>query len=280
MEFYIASDLHYGVNKRGNTNTEALARHVCENPTDALIIAGDIGSDPETLAMCLSLFEGFEGRKLAVPGNHDVWTKGWQTSDSWTIHETLMPDLLEAHGFAPLHLDPVILDEVAFVGSMGWYDYTFRDEIGIDIEHYRSKTPPWSSVPIWSDARYANFQHSDEELTALLVKRLAHHLSQVPKARQVVGVVHHVVTKPLLVHPREMVPKLWRYANAFLGSERFGDLLRGDPRVVQVFCGHIHMERSCRWPGCACTCVGGNYKVKQLLRASPQKVLEKLNFDS
>ncbi len=282
FEFYVASDLHFGANARGNRSVEALARHVCEHPADALLLGGDLGGDPQTLAICLQLFDRFEGVKMAVPGNHDVWLNGWPTQSSWALHEDLLPRVFEAFGFHPLHLKPLLVDTpegpLGFVGSMGWYDYSFRDDIGADLSHYRAKTPPWGEHPIWNDARYARFpDFDDESLCALLNERLAAQLAAV-EAPRVVALVHHLVTKALLVHPRFIVPRLWRFANAFLGSERLGDTLRADARVKQVFCGHIHMERSARWDHAHVTALGGDYLQKQLIRASAELTLDKRMF--
>jgi 3',5'-cyclic AMP phosphodiesterase CpdA len=280
--FYITSDLHYGANKRGDLATARLAQHALEHPADALLIGGDIGEGVENIARCLALFQGFEGLKLAVPGNHDVWTKDEDHAPhdaSWTLHEEVLPQVFAQHGFHPLHLSPARLGGLVFVGSMGWYDYSFRDDIGIDLPHYQSKTPPWSLWPIWNDARYARFPFDDPALVELLHERLRAQLDHLDPAAQVVALVHHVVTKELLVHPRWMVPKEWRYANAFLGAERLGELLTGDPRVSQVFCGHIHRAKTVHRGACALTTVGGDYKQKQLLRATPAKLLEALLFD-
>ena len=281
-EFYITSDLHYGLRRRGDLATEQLARHVRDHPADATLLVGDLGHDPNSLAACLALFQGAAGVKLAVPGNHDVWLSGWeeQTDSSWALHERLLPEVFRAHDVHPLHLAPYTLPEgrVSFVGSMGWYDYSFRDDIGIDLDAYRTKTPPWSSFPIWNDARFARFDLDDVQLTHLLRDRLAEQLRAVPDDVPVVGAVHHLTSKRLLVHPRAVVPKRWRYANAFLGADCLGDALAADARVRQVFCGHIHMARDITVRGHRWSTVGSDYKTKQLIRATPTRILQVWDF--
>lgn len=278
LEFFVASDLHYGVSREGDGNVEALARHVCERGAGALLLGGDLAHDAASLDACLALFRDFAGPKLAVPGNHDVWTTYGVGADSWSLHEDWLPDAFERHGVVPLHQRPHTVQGVGFVGSMGWYDYSFRDDIGIEIEHYRAKTLPGTSRPIWNDARFANFPHDDEALTALLDERLGAQLAATAGCRAVVALVHHVVMKDLLIHPRWMIPTHWRFANAFLGSERLGDRLRAAPAVTQVFCGHIHHAKTIAVGRQGYTTVGGDYRGKQLLRATPAGIVERTMF--
>ncbi len=277
--FYIASDLHYGKSRKGDAATHRLAQYVLENPANALLLGGDLGKDQETLRECLSLFESFEGPKLAVPGNHDIWLDPtWPTEDSWELYQTFLPAVFQEHGFHPLHIQPFVVNDLAFVGSMGWYDYSFRDDIDIDYACYETKTPPWAPMPIWNDATYAQWPMDDVALTERLCQHLQQQLLQVQHAKTVVGLIHHVVTKALLVHPRSMVPLHWRYANAFLGSEQLGDVFRNHPQTSQVFCGHIHMERSTKMDHVHCTTVGGSYKEKQLILASASQIHHKQMF--
>lgn len=277
MDFWITSDLHYGVAEDGDRAVEALARHACAHPADALLVGGDIACNAGSLARCLALFADFPGAKLAVPGNHDVWLE-YEEGDSWALHEREVPDLFLRAGFHPLHLEPRTVGEVAFVGSMGWYDYSFRDDIGIELDWYEKKTLPGGHGPLWNDARYARFGCSDPELTEQLVTRLAAQVASVPPALEIVALIHHVATKELLVHPRSIVPMRWRFANAFLGSERFAELLGAAPAVRQIFCGHIHREKRVTRGVQHYTSIGGSYRHKQLVRATSRQIVEKRSF--
>ncbi len=280
FRFYITSDLHYGHRRKADEVTRQLARYVCENPVDAFLLGGDIGANPQAIRDCLLLFKDFPGKKLVVPGNHDVWLdKGWNTQDSLELHDSILTDVFDECDFHPLHMAPLTVNGLAFVGSMGWYDYSFRDDIGIPFECYETKTPPWSPMPIWSDARFARFPMNDVDLTHLLNERMQRQLSDVSSAEQVVAMVHHVVDKSLLIHPRTRVPTQWRYANAFLGSNCHGEALTQDPRVQQIFSGHIHMERYSPLGSVASYTLGSDYRKKQLLLATPTTILEKRMFE-
>lgn len=276
MRFWVTSDLHYGRTK-GDEATAQLAEHVRSHPADAFVLVGDLGNGREAIETCLQLFEDLPGPKLAVPGNHDVWTEGWPETDSWEIHERAFAQVLEAANFHPLHLRPIEIDGVGFVGSMGWYDYSFRDDLDVEMVSYETKVPPWSTRAIWMDAHYAHFADDDRTLTARLAARLREHLESLASA-DIVAAVHHLVDKSLLVHPRAVVPFKWRWANTFLGANVFGEVLTDDARVRSAFCGHIHMDRAQSVRGLPARCVGSDYRKKQLFLAEPGRVLEALTF--
>jgi 3',5'-cyclic AMP phosphodiesterase CpdA len=275
LKLLVTSDLHFGASSSGNRAVRRLAERVCGEGADALLIGGDIAESPRALAECLALFRRFSGVKLAVPGNHDIWTRQRHETDSWHLHEQELPAAFEQHGFHPLHLRPLTIDRVGFVGSMGWYDYSFRDDIGVKLSDYQAKTFPGDSVPLWNDARFARLPMGDVQLTGLLVTRLREHLEQLEGCDSVVGLLHHVISKRLLFHPRFVVPRVWRFFNAFLGSEQFGSVLASHPRVSLAFCGHIHRARSVRQNRACWTTIGSDYAAKELIVADSSSVLRR-----
>jgi putative phosphoesterase len=278
MHVLVTSDLHFGANRRGDEAVRALAAGIAEDDAAALVVVGDIATDEATLHACLELFAPFGGMKLALPGNHDVWLPGHRARDSWHLHEDVLPEIFAQHGFRPLHLGPVVLGDLAFVGSMGWYDYSFRDDIGIELERYRAKTLPRMTRPIWNDARFARFPMSDEELTAELATRLEAQLAEIAHVPRAMAFVHHVVTKELLVHPRALVPRVYRFANAFLGSERFREVLERHAPLGRTFSGHIHREKTITHGERSYTTIGSDYRRKQLWRVSCVGAMEKSVF--
>ncbi len=279
----VTADLHYGARREGDRAVEALAAHVRGTVAAALVIVGDIATSPDKIAACLDLFQGFDGLKAAVPGNHDIWVRrgsggGDGPSDSWELYERTLPEVFRGHGFHPLHLGPARVDGVTLVGTMGWYDYSFRDDIGIGLESYRSKTYPGDPLPMWNDALLARFDMSDEELTALLVDRMGEHLRALPVDERVMVFSHHLATRRLLIRPRLMVPRRWRFANAFLGSERLSEVIEASGKVAQVFCGHAHFTRSHHSRATRYAVIGSDYESKQLVRATPARVVSRQMF--
>ncbi len=266
MRVYLTSDLHFGLSERGDKATRVLAEEIERSATsdDVFILAGDLANDDATFFKCLSLFSHFPGRKLAIAGNHDVWVEEGGDDDSWARYQRL-PNLMREAGFRSLEEEPVIIGGIGVVGSMGWYDYSFRDDIGIANAAYRSKIYPGERGPLWSDAHRVRWGFTDEQMVGFQLRRLERHLTDLKNVGEILAVIHHLPTKKLLFHPRFLIPKHWRFANAFLGSECFGQLLLETPNVRHVISGHIHASRSARIGNIIFRTIGSDYVAKTLL---------------
>lgn len=120
---------------------------------DVLILAGDIFHfKQQFLIDCLKLFDTFGGDKLFVAGNHDLWTN---SSDSLVLYEKILPKIVNQSGFHYLDQKPFIKGKVGFVGSVGWYDYSFKDSsLPIPERYYLDKR--WPNVVTWNDGRYVH----------------------------------------------------------------------------------------------------------------------------
>lgn len=284
--FYITSDLHYGISPEGDAAVRRLACSLARaTPDDVLLLGGDIATTDEKISECLGLFGGFPGIKAAIAGNHDVWVdppmNGHRSPqrNSWNRYCEL-PERFRAAGFHALEAEPLITrDGIGIVGAMGWYDYSLRDEIGVPLECYEQKFCSEFGVT-WNDRLYVRWQFTDQEMTELQVHRLARHLDAVNGARESLVLIHHVPTKRLLVHPRAFVPRAWRFANAFLGSDRFAETITRYPRVRHVVNGHIHLATQAAIGLQKFTSIGGSYETKQLLVISGDSVARQTFFET
>lgn len=263
---FATSDLHFGMRPDGDAATRRLAAHLRgARSTDVLLLVGDLGVGDETIAECLALFLDFPGAKLAIPGNHDVWVPADAPIDS-RERRARLPRLFRDAGFHPLEEGPIVIGGIGFAGCMGWYDYSFRDEsLGYSLTCYETKCEPESTEPVWGDAEYVRWPWSDGEVAAREAARLGQHLQHLSDAREVIVVTHHLPTSRLLFHPRALVPKFWRFANAFLGSERLGVTIAKYPNVRLALCGHIHEPREAAVGHQHFATVGGDYGRKALL---------------
>lgn len=263
MKVYITSDLHLGVDPRGDKAVQRLARFAAEQgmPDDVLVLAGDLATDDERLIQCLRLFKEFPGKKTAIAGNHDVWVQP-NTITSLERYSRL-PRLFLQAGFHPLEEAPFIQKGVGFSGAMGWYDYSFRDPyLNIPWQRYVDK-------PGWADRAFVQWQQTDQEVVERQLRQLQGQLNWLSgKVEQAVVIMHHVPTAKLLAFPhmRWIIPERWRYLNAFLGSERFQELLSRYQQLVRtVVCGHIHLGHDVHVNGQHYLSVGSTYYDKQLL---------------
>lgn len=289
MKLLITADLHYDVT-RSCKPTEALAEKVCSSGDrdDVLVLVGDsAGADLTRLSDCLRLFADFGGlHKLLVPGNHCLWCGNGETSIE--RYEKLIPQVAAAEGFAVLDHQPVLLGGVGLVGSIGWYDYTFRYEsLGIPLDFYRAKLTPGAADYLggeyeelvarhrdvlterhmsmgtrWGDGRWARLTMTDEEFVELLAEKLATQLQQVSaEADRIIAFTHHLPFAELVPQNR---PDPFAFAAAYMGAERFGEILLDCPKVTHVYCGHSHWPGRCRRGHIEAINVGSTYKEKQL----------------
>jgi len=277
---YVASDLHYDTqypNLRGNASVRSLAASLCTigTPQDLLCLAGDLGTDKVSLGTCLDFFAGFPGKKCAVAGNHDVWVDPAK-QDSWQRFQDLS-DIFREHGFHALEDEPLVWNGWGIAGTMGWYDYSFADDINVPPGAYRDKMLPGAGTAMWSDALYVHWHLDDPQVTKLLANKLDLHLAALAREKQVLVVTHHLPTKKLLFHPRWAVSRQWRFLNAFLGSERFAEVISGHPNVSHVFSGHVHMSRETQLNGISYATVGGDYQTKELIAFDGSK-LKRVKF--
>jgi predicted phosphohydrolase len=248
---------------------------------DVLLVGGDIAIDDAGIAACLARFRDFPGKKAAVAGNHDIWIDRDDSHTSSSERHYKVQDIFRASGFVPLEEEPLIVDGVGFVGAMGWYDGSFIDKsLGISDQAYATKTPPWSHQAVWADAFMTKWHCSDKEVADWQLDKLRAGLNRVSGLREIVTLVHHVPTGLLLPFPRArwLVPRKWRFANAFLGSNRFSELIGRFPNVSTVMSGHIHRSGEVLLDGRRYLSIGGDYDSKQLLTIKNARVSRRSFF--
>jgi len=230
------SDLHYGYSEEGDASTREMAFEICARGGDALVITGDMAiRNPQRLHECLALFEGFDGPRAFVAGNHDLWCP---PSDPMTRYTTLLAEIGEDHGFHYLERTPLFVGDVAFVGSVGWYDYEFKNP-DLDVDPKCYTTGSWPGVTSWNDRHWMPWELSDEEFTSMCVDSLARQLQTArEKANTIVACLHHLPFRELVLYRPDKPDH--EFCNAFTGSPRFGEALLAEPRAELVLCGHVH----------------------------------------
>ena len=277
------ADLHYDI-WRSHGPTKRLARELTGIGADVLILAGDTaGIRTDRLGDCLDLFADFPGRKLLVPGNHCIWVD--QTASSWEKYHQILPRIVRNHGFDYLDLHPVLIDHVAFVGNMGWYDYSFRDrDLGIPMRFYENKLAPGAAARLeeyahlledcsdippqaaaisarWMDGEWVKWPFTDQHATRLLADRFSQHLAWADqKADTIVAVTHHLPFSQLLRKTHRLT---WRFANAFMGSYLFGQAMLAQPKCRLAICGHSHRHNELTIDHLHCVSVGSTYTHKR-----------------
>lgn len=284
MKIIATADLHYDWRDESRGLVQALAREVCASGADALALAGDtFAFDPSVLAECLALFEEFEGLKMYVAGNHDIWVEG---DSSMPVFSTVIGGVCADQGWRYLEDGPAILGQVGFVGTMGWYDYSFRPwEMNVPERFYRHKTgpgyakakehlrhlvaPPHADVTPehlrivtqWMDGRYVHLGMSDPEFTDLLAEKLRRHLGEIRgRVESIVAVLHHLPFREAL---RSKAGPSWQFGQAFMGAEVLGDVLAAEPKVRLAVYGHSHTDGVVKHSHVKGVNCGSTYRRKQ-----------------
>lgn len=283
MKLIVTADLHYD-NARSTESARRIAEEICGLRADALLILGDVaGQETGILSECLHLFDRFEGLKLFVAGNHDVWTRPGE--NSLEKLEQVLPELCREADFHPLDVEPAVVDGVGIVGTMGWYDYSFRlSDLEVPLRFYQAKIAPGAAerfpehqdlladaddVPDtameigtrWMDGQHVRLPMSDFEFSHYLLDRFRDHLDQAARrSEKIVVGMHHLAFW-------EIVPEIENvsraFAAGFMGSEMFGEAILAEPKVRYAFFGHSHRPLRMQCGHVRCIDVGSTYVDKR-----------------
>jgi predicted phosphodiesterase len=282
MRVLITADLHFN-HARSHPLAVELIDDINRAGGDVLILAGDTAvADGDALERCLSRVT-FAGPKLIIAGNHELWTT---RDDSYAIHADELPRRVRALGWHWLETEPFVAGDVAFVGSVGWYDYSFAPpSLGIPRRFYEAKVSPGAAAMLeeyaplvdasheeavphhardviarWNDGKFVKLHRSDEAFLRELADRLDAQLAALAHVRTVVAAIHHLPFRALLPPPRSAQ---WDFAKAYLGSDRLGDVLLKYENVRHAICGHSHFPATAQRHHITAVNIGSGYRAKR-----------------
>jgi predicted phosphodiesterase len=279
MRLLVTADLHYN-HPRSRGLADDLIEQMNRAGGDVLLLIGDTAAfDGHDLETCLAKFH-FSGPKLFVAGNHELWTHG---EDSYHNLRVELPARVRNAGWHWLQGEPFVSREVAIVGNVGWYDYSFAPpELGIPHRFYAAKVSPGAAevlpehrslleepddvpharqiIARWNDGKFVKLHRTDEEFLGELLAEMRSHLDSVRSVPQVIAAIHHLPFAELLPPRRNMQ---WDFARAYLGCARIGDLLLRYPNVTKLFCGHSHAPMQARLRHIHAVNIGSGYRSKR-----------------
>lgn len=272
MRIAITADLHYGHGRLGDEAVELMRKHLEAQPPDLLLLGGDIGTD-EHFGECLQLFAQLPCRKALVPGNHDVWVAEIDhRGDSLSVYDQYLPGLCKLHGYHYLDHGPMILpdDNLAIVGSMNWYDYSWS------LERMKREVDDWQ----WhlenkaftrgrhNDGRFVRWKTDDVGFTRQLVANLERHLIQsLGNVQHAIVLTHHPafhgLTFPRATPAQGLDELLWE---ALSGNRALEELLeKNADRIPFILSGHTHRAAEAKLGAARGINIGGDYHFKRLL---------------
>jgi Icc-related predicted phosphoesterase len=256
MRIAWSSDLHADVSDRNAALLAHLSAHVDALAPDVFVVAGDVAETVSGVQDALHAFANLSCARVYVPGNHDLFAEqdaGGAIIDSRRKMQQLLPQAVDAAGFAYLGLQPVTIQSTTFIGTCGWFDGTHADPQLASVMHRKHFTTGawrhqrafdkghvlWPSdsadggMPCSLDGRWA----ADDAISQAMLQSLREQVQQADAQARIVGVVH-VLPFPESVQRQAFGSS--SFHDAWLGSTRLGDCLREDARVRLVISGHLH----------------------------------------
>jgi putative phosphoesterase len=232
------SDLHVLPDEGDRELLESIRRRVEEIDPDVFVIAGDISDRIKVLSDSLSLLKVDSCTNLYVAGNHDIWFEEGESPTSLEKYSKYIGQICKKQGFHHLPDGPYTIEDFAFVGSIGWYDYSFRrPELEIPMKNYEQKEYRGA---VWYDLFKVDWNYRDLEATSLFNQKLEYDLSTLPdEVEHVVYVSHHLPFCELTLY-KDRLP--WDFHSAFMGAQSTGEILVNDGRVVLSISGHSHIR--------------------------------------
>jgi 3',5'-cyclic AMP phosphodiesterase CpdA len=155
MQVYAISDVH--ADFRDNLGQlEQLSRHSYR--ADALIVAGDVSHEPEVLRRTFHIFVERFRHVFFVPGNHELWIRGGDSSNSIQKFETVLR-LCASMG---VRTGPEVIgageDRVCVVPLFSWYT---RPGEGSD-SLYRERPIQQPAESVWADDYLVKWPRADD----------------------------------------------------------------------------------------------------------------------
>ena len=235
------------------------------------MLAGDLGVGP-AFDDCLRLFADLPCRKALVPGNHDIWVHDDDSDhDSLALYEQQLPASAARCGFHYLDQGPLFLpDEVALVGSINWYDYSWAlDELRrrFPAEEHRLQSKRFLRGR-HNDANFVRWPLDDVQFTARVVTAFERQLqSALATTDKAIVIAHHPpfhgLCFPQPEAPLPLDALLWE---AFSGNRAMEEVLaRHAERISFAFCGHTHRACAAMLGPIRGYNIGGDYGFKRLL---------------
>jgi predicted phosphohydrolase len=237
MRIVATADLHY--HQRWSEALRHLVAEVRREEPDCLIVAGDAGHPLSRFEQGLTLFSALKCRKVALAGNHDVWS-GEQSSQ--VLWDHLLEEAAHRAGFAWLDRENVRLGSLGICGTIGWYDYSARDpDLVLQARDYYINKGMFNN-----DGNYVDWEQTDPGFAASVLTAFARRLDalcQDERVTQVLVATHIPPFEENLV--RKPGDVAWNIRNAYTGNLTLGRRIVRCPKVTHVVSGHTH--RGGRW---------------------------------
>lgn len=232
MKIAVISDLHLDVNQAFPV-LERLGEMLSTERANLVLVAGDITECADVSIDAMDLFAEFCGCPVYyVPGNHDLWSEDLSKWTTEEIYQSFVDD--ERCLAGKTRIIRCKTGDFALVGDIGWYDYSFANE-----QFGQSELEQMShDGRTWQDKLKNEWTKDNCGRNEIQLQRLEDRLKEA-EGLPVIAVTHMIPIREFCV-PEER--EMWKYFNAFLGSEKLGELFETYNVAVSVS-GHVHYRK-------------------------------------
>lgn len=240
MRIGITSDIHTDISPANDHIVKYIASEVQKAELDVFVICGDISPGIMTLSRTLSAFHDVDigCKKLFVAGNHDIWLVSMNGNITSQDKYLLITEICKVNEFHHLGNSPIIVGDIGFCGTIGWYDYSYKNKkFPITNKSYERKTLAGS---VWNDVNYAKWNAPDPEVARNFEIELQNQIDSIrDRVSRIIAVTHHVPFQDCVTYRNELP---WDFFSAFMGSAGLGEICKREPLVTHVLFGHTHAE--------------------------------------
>lgn len=267
------SDIHVDISERNQQAVQSLVENLNEISPDVFVFAGDVSSEISDIERFLRKIANLKMSKLFVCGNHDVWVSKKQQSNGYNSYLRYYRDirrLCERYGVFYLAQEPLVISDVGFVGTIGWYDYSTRNtslDRLFSMRDYESKR---SHFGVWNDGEWAYWpkdigirsrdwknrgfaaQMRDSEVSRMLCDDLRGQLQKIEdRVKQAVTVTHMVPFRELVRYTDD---PSFDFFSAFIGCAEIGKTILSSKHVTHSIYGHTHFPTTMNLHSVKCIC--------------------------
>jgi len=220
MRVFALSDIHVDFDANARW-VSALSR--CDYQQDVLILAGDVSDSLERFTQCLDAFVRRFCKVFFVPGNHDLWVLRDPDLMSSLDKFEVVKAAVKGCGAT---MAASIINGVAFIPLLGWYDYSFG-------------VPGAELSEVWMDFRACRWPEgwSQPKITEHFISR--NNLRNIEKGRVTISFSHFL---PRIDVMPDLIPPAKRNIYPVLGSNKLERLVRQIQPDIHVY-GHSHLNR-------------------------------------
>lgn len=238
MKIGFISDLHTDISMANRQAVAYLIKEIAQLHLDVFIIGGDISPNLIELSRTLLAFNEADPvcAKLFVPGNHDIWVIGMPAEVTSEKKCAAISAICAECGFYDISVSPLVVNNLAFCGTIGWYDYSFR-RLKYKIPKLQYATKRLGNT-LWNDGRYAKWGSSDLEMARHFEDKLQTQVDSIrPLVSKIVVVTHHVPFRDGVYYQGKLPADFFC---AFMGSRNLGKIALSEPLVKYALFGHSH----------------------------------------